>query len=125
MTGPRRIRLSRAKGSRKPPSAVVVTRSTPWGNPFVLATADEHPTAADELAARRLAVDEHRDWLDGKGDQDVHMVGRRVLDRRWVLANLHLLAGRDLVCGCPLPDPGQPDVCHGATLLELANGGAS
>jgi hypothetical protein len=29
-----RVQLSRAKGSRKPPGAMTVDRSTMWGNPF-------------------------------------------------------------------------------------------
>lgn len=32
------------------------------------------------------------------------------------------LAGRDLGCWCPLPAPGQPDLCHAAVLLAVANG---
>ena len=32
-----------------------------------------------------------------------------------------LLHGRNLACWCPLPEPGQPDHCHAAVLLELAN----
>jgi hypothetical protein len=35
------------------------------------------------------------------------------------------LHGRDLMCWCPLPAPGQPDHCHAAVLLRLANGGAA
>jgi hypothetical protein len=35
------------------------------------------------------------------------------------------LAGRDLMCWCPLPEPGQPDHCHAAVLLKLANGTAA
>lgn len=31
------------------------------------------------------------------------------------------LAGHDLACWCPLPEPGQPDICHAAVLLEIAN----
>lgn len=31
------------------------------------------------------------------------------------------LGGRDLACWCPLPEPGEPDWCHGSVLLELAN----
>ncbi|NJP42302.1 DUF4326 domain-containing protein [Streptomyces sp. PRB2-1] len=50
--------------------------------------------------------------------------------RRWLEQHPSLaeaarreLAGRDLMCWCPLPAPGQPDHCHAAVLLELANGG--
>ncbi|MFJ4473271.1 DUF4326 domain-containing protein [Streptomyces sp. NPDC089424] len=28
------------------------------------------------------------------------------------------LAGKDLACWCPLPEPGQPDWCHATVLLE-------
>lgn len=31
------------------------------------------------------------------------------------------LAGFDLACWCPLPAGGEPDICHAAVLLELAN----
>lgn len=31
------------------------------------------------------------------------------------------LAGRDLACWCPLPRPGEPDLCHGGILLGAAN----
>ena len=31
------------------------------------------------------------------------------------------LAGKNLACWCPLPAPGEPDICHAAVLLELAN----
>jgi hypothetical protein len=31
------------------------------------------------------------------------------------------LRGLDLACWCPLPAEGEPDICHGAVLLEVAN----
>jgi hypothetical protein len=31
------------------------------------------------------------------------------------------LGGKDLACWCSLPEPGEPDLCHGAILLQLAN----
>jgi len=31
------------------------------------------------------------------------------------------LAGRDLACWCPLPAAGEPDLCHAAVLLDVAN----
>jgi len=31
------------------------------------------------------------------------------------------LRGKDLACWCKEPVDGQPDLCHGAVLLELAN----
>ena len=31
------------------------------------------------------------------------------------------LGGKNLACWCALPEPGQPDNCHAAVLLEIAN----
>jgi hypothetical protein len=31
------------------------------------------------------------------------------------------LAGKDLACWCPPPAEGQPDTCHAAALLVIAN----
>jgi hypothetical protein len=31
------------------------------------------------------------------------------------------LGGKNLACWCALPEPGDPDLCHAAVLLELAN----
>lgn len=32
------------------------------------------------------------------------------------------LSGRDLACWCRLPEPGEPDLCHGVVLLAVAAG---
>jgi len=41
--------------------------------------------------------------------------------RRAVLEALPTLRGKNLACWCALPEPGEPDNCHAALLLELAN----
>ncbi|MDI5965791.1 DUF4326 domain-containing protein [Streptantibioticus silvisoli] len=46
---------------------------------------------------------------------------QRKRTKGWTLADLHLLRGKDLACTCPLPEPGEPDHCHAAVLLRLAN----
>jgi hypothetical protein len=38
--------------------------------------------------------------------------------RPMVLDALPTLRGKNLACWCPLPEPGKPDVCHAAVLLE-------
>ncbi|MFF3566040.1 DUF4326 domain-containing protein [Streptomyces sp. NPDC002574] len=48
-------------------------------------------------------------------------VAHQAFDRRRILDDLHLLRGQDLACTCPLPEPGQPGLCHAAVLLDLAN----
>ncbi len=105
---PRRLQLRRTKGWRLPTGAIVVTRSTPWGNPFPIAQ------------SRQAAVAAFRSWLLGlePGQPDTYQTGHRTFDRRWMRANLNRLRGHDLACWCP---PGKPDICHAAVLLELAN----
>jgi hypothetical protein len=91
-SAPRRIRLSRRKGWRKPPQAAVVARPTKWGNPYLVVAGD-----------RAAAVVEYRAYLAAHPD----LVG----------AARRELAGRDLCCWCPLDEP-----CHADVLLAVANG---
>lgn len=126
---PERLQLRRTCGWRKPEGAVVTSRPTRWGNPFVVRI---EPNGADPLGwyvgihgtrykasgyfhdraeAVAAAVKTFERWLrrsDGYGFHGLH-------DRRaWVLDNLHVLAGRDLLCWCK---PGEP--CHADILLAV------
>jgi hypothetical protein len=91
---PTRVRLRRAKGWRKPPGVIVVSRPSRWGNPFRVGVDGD---AADCVAAYRRAL--------LAGDLAITVDDVR-----------HELAGRDLACWCR---PGSP--CHADVLLELAN----
>ena len=97
---PRRIQLSRRRGWRKPPGAVVVARPSKWGNPFPIGTGRSR-TEAVELYERALV---HGDSAS---------VSFTVADVQ------RELAGRDLACWCPLDEP-----CHAAVLLHRANAAA-
>jgi len=105
-----------------PEGAIYVGRPTRWGNPYVVhqhsdtcpdgfTTCPLWPVDTHQEAVRRFRYDllypvtHHPEYPD--------------LDTiRWELR------GHDLACWCPLPEPGQPDHCHAAVLLSLANGGA-
>jgi hypothetical protein len=91
---PERIQLRRAKGWRKPPGAVVVSRPSRWGNPY---RAGVDGDAAWCAAAYRRAL------MTGGLAVSVADVRRE-------------LGGRDLACWCP---PGAP--CHADVLLAIAN----
>ncbi|MEU2730075.1 DUF4326 domain-containing protein [Streptomyces griseoviridis] len=122
-TEPRRIQRRRTKGWRAPDGAVYVGRGTRWGNPWVIAQTrtgwavnwagegvprpDWTVSTDNEGATRALAVGLFCEFVD-------LTVGYAVRARVE-------LAGRDLMCWCPLPEPGQPDHCHAAVLLRLAN----
>ena len=115
---PQRIRLSRARGFNLQAhsralnglEAVKVDRTTKWGNPYRVG---EFGTRAECVEALRMLVTSYR-----SADAD------REKQNEW-LRHMHLhiedLRGNNLACWCPLPKDGEPDVCHAAVLLELAN----
>ena len=101
---PKRIQLRRMKGWRLQevaPGAVKVDRSTKWGNPFEVGD--------KELSWRSTVVEMFRGW--------VHEPAQAALRAEAVAE----LKGKPLACWCPLPEPGRPDHCHAAVLIEIAN----
>jgi hypothetical protein len=127
MTAPVRIQRRRTAGWRlvdattNPNGAIIVSRPSRFGNPFTIKDAIE----AEMGEPRSACAVNYREWLRvgtaGGWYEETYRIGRQVFDRRRVLAELHLLRGKDLACTCPLPAPGQPDHCHAAVLLKLAN----
>ena len=127
---PARIQRKRTPGwtlagaTSNPLGAVIVSRPSRFGNPFTIKDAIDAEVGNPYSAVTQL----YREWLrvgtEGGWYQETYRVGRQVFDRRRVLADLHLLRGKDLACTCPLPELGQPDHCHGAVLLALASEGA-
>lgn len=71
-----------------PKDAVYVGRPTKWGNPFLVKT-----------LGRKEAVEAYREYLARSG----------------MIAEVHELKGKDLVCWCA------PEACHADILLSLAN----
>jgi hypothetical protein len=74
-----------------PAEAVLVDRSSDWGNPFIM----------------------HKEWeRDIVVNQfECYALWRLTIDPDWLLP----LRGKDLVCWC------KPKRCHADVLLELAN----
>lgn len=110
LTQPRRVQRTRVKGKPgMPPGAVYVGRPSKWGNPY-----DGDRYSAVELFTVLLAMLRARFPLaDDVGRPMTYPSDDEIRAE---------LAGRDLACWCPLPEPGQPDICHAALLLEIANG---
>ena len=94
---PERIRLSRAKGWRKPAGTVVVARPSRWGNPFTITDHGGVLTREQAVASFESAL------TDGRLPFTVDDVRER-------------LRGSDLACWCPLDA-----TCHADVLLRLAN----
>ncbi|MDX3064013.1 DUF4326 domain-containing protein [Streptomyces sp. ND04-05B] len=117
---PVRVQL-RTKGWRKPENTVVVSWPSRFGNPFLIKDAIE----AEWSQPHRACAENYSEWLRvgtaGGWYETTYRIGKQVLDRRQVLHDIRKLRGKNLACTCPLPEPGQPDHCHAAVLLKLAN----
>jgi Domain of unknown function (DUF4326) len=111
---PDRIQLKRTKGWRLPAGAVNVARPTVWGNPWREGTTGWSilPGGVIDRSGKTLtrqdAVDSYRNSVMADPER-VEQVRRE-------------LGGKDLACWCKLPAAGEPDICHAAVLLALANG---
>lgn len=113
---PQRIQRRRTAGWRMPEGAVYVGRPTKWGSPYTLDLYRDDYPHHDEQGLRRMATSDFRGMTEGKWtgpDPEQPCTYPSTAD---VVASL---AGRDLVCWCPLDQP-----CHADVLLEFANGGA-
>lgn len=107
VSGPQRIRLSRARGFRLPEGAINVARPGKLGNPFIVG---RDGTRAECVSLYAL-------MLGGK----LALTGPSIADLRaaretaWAARDTY--AGRDVACWCALD--GEP--CHGDVLLALWN----
>lgn len=116
----RRLRLSRKAGWRKPEGSILVSRPGKFGNPFTLDWVRLDGIHRTDAEARVVAVQAFQAWLTdesyGVQFRSTWLDGRRA----WILEHLHELAGKDLLCWCPLPADGETDWCHARVLLDLA-----
>jgi hypothetical protein len=96
---PARIQRERTPGWRAPAGAIYVGRGPgiPWGNEVRVGPGI---TPAAATAAYRDRIETDTDLADRARAQ---------------------LGGHDLMCWCRPPEPGRPDHCHAAVLLDVAN----
>ena len=81
-----------------PSDAILVDRTTKWGNPFKIGMLYQ-----GRILTRENSIQAHQDWLLYSDE------GAKLQE------DIHELKGKDLVCWCaPLP-------CHANTLLKRAN----
>jgi len=133
---PDRIQRRRVKGWRKPEGAVIVDRTTIFGNPWVvgapggfwLPTYNVSGSKVGHLLTNADAVHLFRRGMEGRdflrwmlpdtlnalGRADVRKLLRAHFAR--IHANLPALRGHDLCCWCGLGED-----CHADHLMEIAN----
>ena len=104
---PIRLQRRRSKGWRKPANAVIVDRTSRWGNPFE--TADEFESVLILLMKGSLYFDELclLEFVFSK---------EGIFRMQHIAEHIHELTGRDLVCWC-----GPDKKCHADVLIKLAN----
>ncbi len=126
---PQRIQISRAKGWRKPPNTVVVSRPSKWGNPFkigIYAMIGDYDRKAvhkfiyivtpfKDVAEREPG----RFTLIDSQETAVRFFRRLCEKTNWCKLNPRIISqlrGKNLACWCKQGTP-----CHADVLLELAN----
>jgi hypothetical protein len=120
---PERIQLRRTKGWRKPSGAVVVSRPSRWGNPFVIGQDIPDgliPGLSAFQAIRIGSLDDLNPNHIVLHAEHAVLLYRAYLDC-WpgLVANARQeLAGKDLACWCPVPAEWP---CHADVLLEIAD----
>lgn len=114
---PRRVQLSRAKGTRQvPPGAIRIDRFAPWGNPFTIGKTITGCRLYDSGTFNLVIPDAHTAvryfelWLVGA----IVIPGKTPPTLEQIRAEL---GGHDLACWCRLDAPW----CHGNSLLTVAN----
>ncbi len=130
---PARIQRRRTLGWRTPEGAVHVGRPTRWGNPFaVVRITGRRWRVIDTGGRSRVLVEEPQVFHEADRtlanlmatrlfELHIGTLGLYRYDDQTMADLRHELGGRDLVCWCPLPEPGEPDYCHAAVLLQLTN----
>jgi hypothetical protein len=127
---PTRIQRRRTKGWRKPEGAVYVGRGSRWGNPCTQVRYPALDGSEWEREGRLGKTSgQHHAFVHPDGTITSHLVKdatreqavamfRDWLDQRPSLAEdaRAELAGRALMCWCPLDEP-----CHADLLLAVAN----
>ena len=100
-----------------PANTLKVDRSTIFGNPF---TSEVRQVSEAVAMFEDWLCDQH--WDHHAGAAYAPLIINQLSERRRdLLAALPNLRGYNLACWCSLPNEGEPDHCHAAVLLKLAN----
>ncbi len=124
MGEPKRIQRKRSKGWRMPEGAVYVGRPSRWGNPFAVRQPFFRDSPLWPYMVRAIYGIGDFPALNGmtpirpyRAQSVVDAYAWWLYEQPALMLSLGDLAGKDLVCWCPLLDP-----CHADVLIYLANG---
>lgn len=111
-----RIQRKRVKGWKMPEGAVYVGRPTKWGNPYHIGE-----NYSDEILDEQKEIIDILSWDNISAETAVRFYLEAIQGSfpclPFTIDDVRReLAGKDLVCWCPI---GQP--CHADVLLRLAN----
>lgn len=117
---PKRVRLSRKRGARKPDGVIYVGRPTKWGNPYRVVKRDGTSWVVIGHGKLTSAFDVDQPWTHAEAVAEAVERFRQMFapGTSYALRAREELAGHDLACWCPLDSP-----CHADVLLSLAAGG--
>lgn len=113
---PKRIQRKRTKDWRKPENAVIVDRTSRYGNPYKIG---QNCNSVLELALMGFKGDALTNGVRINTNADAVDMYKRMLNTFTTKRQREFFAplrGKDLVCFCKLDDP-----CHADVLLKLAN----
>jgi DNA-binding CsgD family transcriptional regulator len=104
-----RIQCKHEKGWRLPPGAVIVDRTSRWGNPFLVGDVGRSFPSLTTKQCQQYVVNDF-----------ISLVDSPTLQERYGYPSVEEiraeLAGKDLACWCELNEP-----CHADVLLRVAN----
>jgi Domain of unknown function (DUF4326) len=114
---PDRIQLSRARGWRKPPGAVVVSRPSKWGNPFAIGERIDRNSPLWPYIAQVVpgGAADLNDIVPLAPEMVVTAYGWWFIQQPALMLTVREeLGGKDLACWCKIGRP-----CHGDWLLDF------
>lgn len=112
---PSRIQRRRTNGWHKPEGAVHVGRGSAWGNHARVGSTGWRVLRGGWIDRRPHAPLTRAEAVEDYRNSHTH-------DVEWLRLIREQLAGKDLMCWCPIIDAdGNPVPCHADWLLEVAN----
>lgn len=113
---PKRIQRKRSKGWRKPENAIIIDRTSRYGNPFKVGQRYRYILA---LALMGFKDDDLINGIFVKDNAHAVELYKRMINVFTAKARKEFFAtfkGKDVVCFCKLDEP-----CHGDVILKEAN----